>query len=128
MILIQTEKIFPEILPSILLDHIRAYKYRAGVLFIGTDHGIYAQQLQFYRDKIVRSLQEKVNSDIQKIEVHAGKLYNKNYKTKDIMSRDEKLSQNTPEGHENIKIIEQLILEVKKIQSRIQSQGSEEDK
>jgi len=117
LILVQSGQVFPEIIPAILLDHIQPYKYRAGKLFIATDHGIYAQQLHYYQNEIVKNLKEKVNPGIQKIEIHTGKLYTKNHKTKDIMSQNEKLSQNPGEVHENSKIIEQLISEVKKIQS-----------
>lgn len=112
--LLEIDKNLKDIIPEVLLDHIHAYKYSSGKLYIATDHGIYAQQLQLYRDKIASQLRDKVSQDIQKIEIHVGRIYSKNQKTGDIMSRNEILSNNLKMVHENADIIEQMISEIKK--------------
>jgi hypothetical protein len=112
--LVEIDKQLKEIVPQALRDHMHAYKYSSGRLHISTDHGIYAQQLQLYQDKILEELREKVSEDIQKIEVRVGKIYNKKHKTGDIMSRNEKLTNKVKADHQNTDIIDQLITAIKK--------------
>jgi hypothetical protein len=112
--LLEIDSQLKEILPSALCDHIYAFKYASGKLHITTDHGIYAQQMQLYQDKILGLLREKVSPEIQKIEVRVGNIYNKKHKTGDIMSRNEKLTNIPKAEHQNSDLIDQLIAAIKK--------------
>jgi len=116
--LLEIDKNLKNIVPTALADHIHAFKYAAGKLYISTDHGIYGQQMQLYKDKILADLQQKVTPDLQKIEIRVGKIYYKKYKTDDIMSRNEKMAHNLridPTNESDSKIIDQLISAVRKI-------------
>lgn len=112
--LLEIDTRLKEILPAALCDHIHAFKYASGKLHIATDHGIYAQQVQLYQDKILQQLREKVGPEIQKMEVRVVNIYNKKHKTGDIMSRNEKLTNKLKDVNQNADIIDRLITKIKK--------------
>ena len=112
--LVEIERNLKDILPATLCDHVHAYKYASGKLHISTDHGIYAQQMQLYSDKVLDQLRLNVTPDILKIEIRTGNIYRKNQKTGDIMSRNEKLTNNSKNVHQNADLIDELIADLKK--------------
>jgi hypothetical protein len=68
------------------------------------------------KDQILKSLHFNGCTDIVKLEFQVGNNHGKNYKTEDIMSRNEKMSADQPEYHENVDLIDQLISGLIKIQ------------
>ncbi|MDH4261536.1 MAG: DUF721 domain-containing protein [Spirochaetia bacterium] len=113
--LLQIDKQLKKIIPTTLCDHVHPYKYSSGKLYLSTDHGIYAQQLQLYSDKILEDLRKIVSPDIKKINIQVSHIYYQKHKTDDIMSQDEKLTIKSKQSHQNSDLIDQLITAIKKL-------------
>lgn len=117
ILFVRASQALEKILPKTLLDHINIFRYKAGVLYLNVDHGIYAQQLQLQQDEIVKKLQKMTGIHINKLHVQVGKTFTKPIKNSDIMSQSEKLSRQSmigQESHENADLINSMIMELKK--------------
>ena len=114
-LLLKIQKDWGQIVPQALAEHSFPWKIEKERLLVRADHGIFAQELKFQHKMICEKINRLYRKSISAVDIHVGPIYSKSNKTKDIMSRDPKMTVNEeekPPSHTNKRLLEELIRKI----------------